>query len=79
MSLLVRQPDSAPLLMVGDVTYDIHVLNEGRLPGMGNRRQMKETTNRIQELRKVHPDLVLLPAHDRDAASRLTAANLARI
>ena len=79
MSLLVRQPDSAPLLMVGDVTYDIHVLNEGRLPGMGNRRQMKETTNRIQELRKVHPDLVLLPAHDPEAASRLAAATPARI
>jgi hypothetical protein len=40
---------------------------------------MKETTDTIQELRKVHPDLVLLPAHDPDAASRLRAANLARI
>jgi hypothetical protein len=40
---------------------------------------MKETTDTIQELRKVYPDLVLLPAHDPDAASRLTAANLARI
>jgi glyoxylase-like metal-dependent hydrolase (beta-lactamase superfamily II) len=79
MSLLVRQPDSVPLLMVGDVTYDIHILNEGRLPGMGNRRQMKKTTDTIQELRKVHPDLVLLPAHDPDAASRLAAANPARI
>jgi glyoxylase-like metal-dependent hydrolase (beta-lactamase superfamily II) len=79
MSLLVRQPGAAPLLMVGDVTYDVHLLDEGHLPGMGNRHHMKDATDKIHRLRKTHPDLVILPAHDPEAANRLAAASSARI
>jgi len=79
LSLLVRRPGSVPLLMVGDVTYDVHLLDEGHLPGVGIRRQMKEATDKILELRTTHPDLVILPAHDPDAANRLAAATQLRI
>ena len=79
LSLLVRRPGSVPLLMVGDVTYDVHLLDEGHLPGVGIRRQMKEATDKILELRTAHPDLVILPAHDPDAANRLAAATQLRI
>lgn len=78
MSLLVRQPDTAPLLMVGDLTYDVHLLNEKRLPGMGHKHQMKNTTDKIHQLRENYPDLVILPAHDPQAASRLAAATATR-
>jgi N-acyl homoserine lactone hydrolase len=79
MSLLVRQPGAAPLLMVGDLTYDVHLLDERHLPGMGNKHQMKNATDKIHQLRETYPDLVILPAHDPEAASRLQAASKTRI
>ena len=33
MSLLVRQAGHPPLLMVGDLTYDVHVFEDGHVPG----------------------------------------------
>jgi len=78
MSLLVRQPGTVPLLLVGDLTYDVHLLDERRLPGMGHKHQMKIATDKIHQLRENHPDLVILPAHDPEAADRLAVATAAR-
>jgi glyoxylase-like metal-dependent hydrolase (beta-lactamase superfamily II) len=71
MSLLVRGAAHPPLLMVGDLTYDVHLLEEGHVPGVGQRRSLEATTKAINELREVYPDLVILPAHDPGAAARL--------
>ncbi|GAB2851981.1 N-acyl homoserine lactonase QqlR [Actinoallomurus bryophytorum] len=71
MSLLVRSPAHPPLLMVGDLTYDVHLLEEGHLPGVGERRSLDATTKAINELRDNNPGLVILPAHDPGAAARL--------
>jgi hypothetical protein len=57
--------------MVGDLTYDAHLLQDGHVPGVGNRRRLNETTKAINLLRERHPGLVILPAHDPGAASRL--------
>ena len=38
MSLLIRRPGRLPLMMVGDVTYDAHLLEIGHVPGVGSRR-----------------------------------------
>lgn len=74
MSLLVRRPGYKPLIMVGDLTYDVHLLEDGHVPGVGNRRQLNESTTAINELMGRHPGLVVLPAHDPGAAARLAAA-----
>jgi N-acyl homoserine lactone hydrolase len=74
LSMLVRRPGRAPLLMVGDLTYDDHRLREGRVPGVGSRRQLVETTAAVNELRRQYPGLVILPAHDPGAAARLATA-----
>lgn len=74
VSLLVRRPGRPPLLMVGDLTYDAHLLQEGHVPGVGERWQLEATTNAVNALRRAHPDLVVLPAHDPGAAARLAAA-----
>lgn len=74
ISMLVRQPGVAPLLMVGDVTYDVHLLEAGHVPGVGSRRENLEVNNKISQLRKTYPGLVVLPAHDPGAAARLHAA-----
>jgi glyoxylase-like metal-dependent hydrolase (beta-lactamase superfamily II) len=74
MSLLVRQPGHPPLLMVGDLTYDVHVFEEGHVPGVGSRRRLRAATAMVNKMREGMPDLVILPAHDPGAADRLAQA-----
>ena len=74
MSLLVRLPGRPPLIMVGDVTYDAHLLEAGHVPGVGSRRRLREATAMINKMRQQYPGLVILPAHDPGAAGRLAQA-----
>jgi N-acyl homoserine lactone hydrolase len=74
MSLLVRRPGRLPLMMVGDLTYDVHLFDDGHVPGVGRHRRLRASTSMIKQMRSRHPDLVILPAHDPGAALRLAAA-----
>jgi N-acyl homoserine lactone hydrolase len=74
VSMVVRRPGRRPLLMVGDLTYDDQLLAVGKLPGVGDKRQMRITTRMVNDLRAALPGLVVLPAHDPSAAQRLLAA-----
>jgi glyoxylase-like metal-dependent hydrolase (beta-lactamase superfamily II) len=74
MSMLVRRPGQHPLLMVGDLTYHDDLLAEGKLPGVGSKRQMAAATRMVNALRQALPGLVVLPAHDPAAGSRLSTA-----
>jgi len=74
ISLLVRRPSLPPLMMVGDVSYDAHVLEAGYVPGVGNRRHLRQATAMVNQLRQRYPDLAVLPAHDPGAADRLAQA-----
>lgn len=74
LSMLVRRPGHAPLLMVGDLTYDAELLAAGMLPGVGDKGQMREAVAKVNALREAMPGLVVLAAHDPGAADRLAAA-----
>ncbi len=74
ISLLVRRPGRPPLIMVGDLSYDVHVLEAGHVPGVGNRRHLRQATGMVSQMRQRHPDLAILPAHDPGAADRLSRA-----
>lgn len=74
LSMLVRRPGSRPLLMVGDLTYDDRLLAEGKVPGVGDKGQMRTAVHMVNELRTRLPGLVVLPAHDPGAAARLATA-----
>ena len=74
MSLLVRRPGRPPLMMVGDLTYDVHVLEDGHVPGVGSRHRLRESTAMINQMRRRHSDLAILAAHDPGAADRLEKA-----
>jgi N-acyl homoserine lactone hydrolase len=74
MSLLVRQAGLAPLLMVGDLTYDVHLCEHGHVPGVGKRRGLQKATAMVNKMRERMPDLVVLPAHDPGSADRLAEA-----
>jgi N-acyl homoserine lactone hydrolase len=74
LSMLVRRPNMAPLLMVGDLTYDARLLAAGQVPGAGDKDQMRAAIAMVNALRRLHPDLAVLAAHDPNAADILAAA-----
>ncbi|MEO5885125.1 MAG: N-acyl homoserine lactonase family protein [Candidatus Limnocylindrales bacterium] len=76
MSLLVRRTSGAPLLMVGDVTYQVRLLEAGRVPGVGDRAGLRKASAMVLGLKARCPDLAILPAHDPGSAERLRVANL---
>ena len=73
LSMLVRGP-GRPLLMVGDLTYDADLLAAGKLPGLGDRRQMARAAANVNALRVRLPGLTVLAAHDPAAAALLERA-----
>jgi glyoxylase-like metal-dependent hydrolase (beta-lactamase superfamily II) len=74
-ALLVRRPGFAPLLMVGDLTYEAGLLLAGRIPGVGDKAGLHASSDLVRSLVDLSPDLVILPAHDPGAAERLRRAN----
>ncbi len=76
MSLLVTRTGAPPLLLVGDLTYDDDLLVARKVPGVGNKRELRRTADLVNDLRARHPGLVVLPAHDPGAAQRLTDASV---
>jgi N-acyl homoserine lactone hydrolase len=76
-ALLVRRPDEAPLLMVGDLTYGADLLEAGRIPGVGDKAGLRTASSLVLRLKERYADLVILPAHDPGAAERLRRANAA--
>jgi glyoxylase-like metal-dependent hydrolase (beta-lactamase superfamily II) len=77
LSLLVRRADSPPLLMVGDVTFDVNLMEHEHVPGIGQRRELLDSTRKVNMLRAKYPGLVVLAAHDHGAAASLAAAERA--
>jgi glyoxylase-like metal-dependent hydrolase (beta-lactamase superfamily II) len=77
LSLLVRRPGSRPLLMVGDLTFDVNQMEHEDVPGIGQRRQLLDSTRKVNLLRTKYPDLAVLAAHDHGAAASLAAAEQA--
>jgi len=74
MSLMVRRPGHAPLLMVGDLTYDADLLAAGHVPGVGNKGRMHRSAAAVDTLRQRFPGLTVLAAHDPAAADRLATS-----
>jgi glyoxylase-like metal-dependent hydrolase (beta-lactamase superfamily II) len=74
MSLLVRDAGTPTLLLVGDLTYDVRLLADEHVPGVGSHRGLIESTRAVNHLVARYPDLVVLAAHDPAAAGLLEAA-----
>jgi glyoxylase-like metal-dependent hydrolase (beta-lactamase superfamily II) len=73
MSLLVRRPRTAPLLLAGDLTYDVHAFERGRTGGVGSRRRLRRTRDKVVALQANNPGMRILAAHDPAAAGLLDA------
>ena len=78
MSMLVRRPDGPSLLLVGDLTYDVHAFERGVSGGVGSHRHLRTTRDRVLALRAANPGMQILAAHDPATAKLLDAATPAR-
>lgn len=74
MSLLVRRGETVPLLLAGDLTYDIHAFESGVTGGVGSGHQLRRTRDKVLALRANNPGMQILAAHDPAAAGLLDAA-----
>jgi N-acyl homoserine lactone hydrolase len=44
VSMLIRESALPPLLLVGDVTYDVNLMGRERVPGVGDRQHLLQST-----------------------------------
>jgi glyoxylase-like metal-dependent hydrolase (beta-lactamase superfamily II) len=63
-------------IMVSQAEWDTlsRPLEAGHVPGVGNRRHLRQATAMVNQMRQRYPDLAVLPAHDPGAADRLAQA-----
>lgn len=78
LSLLLRRDGEPPVLLVGDLTYDVDLLAAGRVPGVGDRSGVQASSRLVAEFVARNPGTVVLAAHDPAAASLLAAAGPSR-
>jgi len=64
MSLLIRQDGWAPILLVGDLTYETSLLDQDIVPGTGDRETLLASFAKVRELRRRLPGLVIVASHD---------------
>lgn len=71
VSMLIRRGDDAPLLLVGDLTYAQELLEQDKTPATGDTKVLLESFAKVRALQETMPDLIILPAHDLQAANKL--------
>jgi N-acyl homoserine lactone hydrolase len=74
LSLIVRRADKPTLALVADLTYAADLLVRGHLPGVGDRRVLRRSSDMMNQLRAATPGLVVLPTYDPGAAAALAEA-----
>ena len=74
LSMLVRSSGMPPLLLVGDLAYEVDQLMNDRVPGIGDAPVLRASFSKIRGLQRELPDLVILPAHDPTSAKALRSA-----
>lgn len=72
VSMLVRRSDAPPVLLVGDLTYGDEFLERNITPANGDREVLLESFAKVKALRDNNPGLIVLPAHDLQAAEKLS-------
>ena len=74
ISMLVRSEGLPPLLLVGDLTYEVALLLKDQVPGTGDATELRSSFAKVRQLKEALPELLILPCHDPLAAGALVAA-----
>ena len=75
LSMLVRQEGWDPILLVGDLTYETALLEQGVDPGTGDRDTLLASFAKVRRLKQLLPGLTIVASHDfaaKEAVSRAT-------
>lgn len=75
ISMLIRQQGWAPILLVGDLTYETALLERDVVPGTGDRETLLTSFDKVRRLKARLPGLEVVASHDfgaRDAIARAT-------
>ena len=65
VSMLINDKVRPPILLVGDLTYDVEMLMNDQLPGICNDKSaLRQSFANVRSLKKQLPDLVILSSHD---------------
>lgn len=78
LSMLIRQDGWAPILLVGDLTYEAGLLQQDRLPGTGDPALLRQSFAKVRNLKDKIPGLVIVPSHDFAAAEVIAKATAKR-
>ncbi|MCR9136657.1 MAG: N-acyl homoserine lactonase family protein [Alphaproteobacteria bacterium] len=78
LSLLIRQDGWAPILLVGDLTYEAALLDQDTIPGTGDADLLRASYENVRNLKSRLPDLVIVPSHDFAAADLIANATAPR-
>jgi len=73
-SMLVRSQELPPILLIGDITFEAEFLMRDQTPGTGDARQLRATYEKVRELKRNMPGLLIVPSHNAAAADALRAA-----
>ena len=68
VSLLIRRSGSPPVFLIGDLAYSVAALERGKIPGTGDRNQLRMSYAKVRALEERHPGLIVVPSHDGEAA-----------
>ncbi len=74
LSMLIRRDGWDPILLVGDLTYETALLEQGVVPGTGDRKSLLASFAKVRRLKERLPGLAIVASHDFAAADMLAQA-----
>lgn len=74
ISMLIRQQDWAPILLVGDLTYETALLEQDIVPGTGDKEALLASFEKVRRLKARLPGLEIVASHDFGAQDAITRA-----
>ncbi len=74
ISLLIRQDGWDPILLVGDLTYETALFEQGVFPGTGDRKTLGASFANVRRLKEKLPGLAIVASHDLGAEAAVLRA-----
>ncbi|WOF74114.1 N-acyl homoserine lactonase family protein [Parvibaculaceae bacterium PLY_AMNH_Bact1] len=74
LSMLIRREGWPPILLVGDLTYEAELLEQNKVPGLGDAAELRRSYAKVRNLKEQLPDLVIAPSHDLSTSDNISRA-----
>jgi glyoxylase-like metal-dependent hydrolase (beta-lactamase superfamily II) len=72
ISMLIRQNGWDPILLVGDLTYEVALLEQDIVPGTGDGETLLASFAKVRGLKSRLPELVIVASHDFGAEAAIS-------